>query len=193
MLLFYAAVQPFGPRQILESGRARGKSTLLLARCFPDAQIVSVELDSVSPNATAAEAKLKGYDNVDLVYGDSRRIFPERLQPGDAVLIDGPKEFRALDLALELLRSEKPCAIFVHDFLPGTPWRQFVERHWRDAFFGDDPLFESFRALDEERDPRPGPRRRAYGVFACLPPELPKSYRELGARLFLTRALRRGF
>ena len=54
MFLFYAAVKPFAPKQILESGRARGKSTLVLARCFPDARIVSVEYDRQSENAAAA-------------------------------------------------------------------------------------------------------------------------------------------
>jgi len=34
MLLFYAAIKTFAPKQILESGHARGKSTLILARCF---------------------------------------------------------------------------------------------------------------------------------------------------------------
>ena len=47
MFLFYAAVKPFAPKQILESGRARGKSTLVLARCFPDAPGY-VDLDSGS-------------------------------------------------------------------------------------------------------------------------------------------------
>src|SRR5437762_9486213 len=81
MFLFYAAVAPFRPRQILESGRARGKSTLILARCFPDAHIVSVELERDSENAVAAETKLKAFPNVELVYGDSRHILPARLQP----------------------------------------------------------------------------------------------------------------
>src|SRR3982751_3985191 len=35
MFLFFAAVKPCEPRQILESGRARGKSTSILACCFP--------------------------------------------------------------------------------------------------------------------------------------------------------------
>src|SRR5437867_7733711 len=69
MFLFYAAVRPYAPKQILESGRARGKSTLILARCFPDARIVSVEFDRQSENAIAAEAKLKPYSNVELLYG----------------------------------------------------------------------------------------------------------------------------
>ena len=193
MFLFYAAVRPFAPNQILESGRARGKSTLVLARCFPEARIVSVEFDRKSENAAAAEAKLKPCENVDLVYGDSRKILLERLQSGDAVLIDGPKEFRALKLALDVLRTGKPCMVFVHDFPPRAPWRKFVEHHWPGVFFGDDPLFERFRALDDERDPRRGERRRGYGIFACLPPGLPAPYWRLRLSLFLTRAFRSVF
>jgi hypothetical protein len=193
MLLFFAAAQPCAPKQILESGRARGKSTLILAHCFPNARIISIEFDSRSENARAAEAKLKLYSNVELLYGDSRDLLPKRLQSGDAVLIDGPKDFRALLLALDLLRTEKPCTVFVHDFPPRAPWRRFVEHHWPGAFFGDDPLFERFRALDEERDPKRDQRRRGYGIFACLPPGLPALYWRLRSSLFLTRAFRRVF
>src|SRR5438876_5979866 len=78
MFLFYAAVKPFAPNQILESGRARGKSTLILARCFPESRIVSIEYERQSENVPAAEAKLKSEANVDLLYGDSRQILPQR-------------------------------------------------------------------------------------------------------------------
>ena len=182
MFLFYAAVKPFEPKQILESGRARGKSTLILARCFPESRIVSIEYDRQSENVSAAEAKLKPESNVDLLYGDSREILPQRLQEGDAVLIDGPKDFRALKLAVDLLRTGEPCAVFVHDFPLGSPQRKFVERNFPNAFFGDDPLFQRFQSLDNERDPRPNPQRR-YGVFACIPPPLPMSYWKLRFRL----------
>jgi hypothetical protein len=194
MFLFFAAVQPLAPRQILESGRARGKSTLILARCFPEARITSVELEAGTPNALAAEAKLSACGNVELLYGDSRRILPERLQSGDAVLIDGPKGFRAVELALELLHTGKPCAVFVHDFPQGSPWRQFVERHWPAAFFGDDPAFERFRMLDEGRDPRAGSatsKSGNYGIFACFPPGLPKPYWRLRAALIVARFFHR--
>src|SRR6266478_6862401 len=63
MFLFYATVKPFTPKQILESGRARGKSTLILARCFPEARIISVEYERESENAPAAEAKLNNERN----------------------------------------------------------------------------------------------------------------------------------
>src|SRR6059058_6136686 len=91
MFFFYAAVRPFAPRQILESGRMRGGSTLMLARCFPESRIVSVEFDRDPAHAAVAESRLKPHANVDLLYGDSRDILPKRLQSGDAVLIDGPK------------------------------------------------------------------------------------------------------
>ena len=188
MFLFYAAIKPFAPKQILESGRARGKSTLILARCFPESRIISVEYERQSENASAAEAKLKNESNVDLLYGDSREILPARLQGGDAVLIDGPKDFRALKLAVDLLRTGKPCAVFVHDFPPDSPQRKFVERNFPNAFFGDDPFFQRCQTLDNERDPRPNPQRR-YGIFVCLPPPLPTSYWRLRFRLLTSSGL----
>lgn len=182
MFLFYAAVKPFAPEQILESGRARGKSTMMLARCFPESRIVSVEYDRESENAPAAEAKLKDESNIDLLYGDSCEILTQRLQDGDAILIDGPKGFRAIKLAVDLLRTGKPCAVFVHDFPRNSPQRKFVARNFPSAFFGDDPLFTRFQTLDNERDPRPNPQRR-YGIFVCLPPALPMSYWKLRFKL----------
>ena len=185
MFLFYAAVKSFAPRQILESGRARGKSTLILARCFPSARIISVEYERESENAPAAEAKLRNERNVQLLYGDSREILPPQLRSGDAVLIDGPKDFRALKLAIALLRTEKPCAVFVHDFPPNSPQRKFVERTFPAAWFGDDSLFKHFQTLDVERDPRPNPQRR-YGILLCLPPPLPSLDLRSRLRLFLS-------
>ena len=173
MFLFYAAVKPFVPKQILESGRARGKSTMILARCFPQSRIISVEYERESENAPAAEAKLKNESNVELVYGDSLEILPRKLETGDAVLIDGPKDFRALKLAIHLLRTGKPCAVFIHDFPPASPQRKFVERNFPAAFFGDDALFQRFQNIDVNRDPRPNPQRR-YGTFVCLPLPLPE-------------------
>jgi hypothetical protein len=188
MFLFFASVQPYAPRQILESGRARGKSTLILSRCFPNARIISVELERGSDNAVAAEAKLNRCENVELLYGDSRQVLPARLKSGDAVLIDGPKDFRGLELVLDLLHTRKPCAVFVHDFPPASPWRKFVERHWPSAFFGDDPLFAPYRALDHDRDPRRMRTAKSnYGIFACFPPGLSKPYWQLRAALVLAR------
>src|SRR6266508_3555442 len=191
MFFFYATVRRFAPRQILESGRMRGGSTLMLARCFPQARIVSVELDRDPTHAAIAEAKLKPYANVELLYGDSREILPGRLQAGDAVLIDGPQDFRALKFALRLLRTGKPCAVLIHDFYRGQPARKFVERHWPGAFFSDDPaLAARFRDLGSQIDPTYDPdSKHSASPFVCLPPNLPASYPALLFKIIWARAV----
>ena len=189
MFFFYAAVRSLAPKQILESGRMHGGSTLMLARCFPHARIVSVEVDRDPTHAAIAEAKLKPYANVELLYGDSREILPGRLQAGDAVLIDGPKDFRALKFALRLLRTGKPCAVLIHDFHPGQPARKFVEQHWAGAFFSDDPAFAAhLRELNSRigRDPN---SKHAVAPFVCLPAGLPAPYLILLFRIVWARGV----
>jgi hypothetical protein len=187
MLLFYAVIKPFAPRQILESGRGRGKSTSILARCFSDSQIISVELDTTGANAAAAVEKLRRYPNVSLLTGDSGTILPQHLKQGDAVLIDGPKDFNAVVLALKLLQTKKPCIVFMHDFPASSAARKFVVRHWPTAFFSDDSAFASLRSIDDERDPLLEKRVRRYGTFACLPGELPEPALRLRFKLLLAR------
>lgn len=188
MFFFYVIVHPFAPKQILESGRARGESTLALARCFPGARIVSIEFEAETPDARIAETRLFPFKNVELLYGDSRELLPLRLEQDDVVLIDGPKEFRALKLALRLLRTGKPRIVFLHDVAAGTPVRQFIERCWTTAIFSDRPeFFERFHWMDAVRTSgdRHKPRQ---STFACLPPGLPAPYFILLTRLVLARA-----
>jgi predicted O-methyltransferase YrrM len=187
MFFFYAAVRPCAPRQILESGRMRGGSTLMLARCFPQARIVSVEFDRDPVHAAVAESRLKPYANVELLYGDSRDILPERLEPGDAVLIDGPKGFRALKLALQLLRTGKPCAVLIHDFYPREPARKFVERYWPNAFFSDDPAFAIYLRELNARIGRDPDSKHSVSPFVCLPAGLPAAYPLLLFRIICAR------
>ena len=188
MFFFYAAIRPFAPQQILESGRMRGGSTLMLARCFPQARIVSVEFDRDPVHAAVAESRLKAYANVELLYGDSRDLLPERLQPGDAVLIDGPKGFRALKLALQLLRTEKPCAVLIHDFYQGEPARKFLERYWSNAFFSDDPAFAVYLRELNVRIGRDPDSKHPVSPFVCLPAGLPASYPKLLLQIIWARA-----
>jgi predicted O-methyltransferase YrrM len=191
MFFFYVVVRPLDPKQILESGRMRGESTLMLARCFPQSRIVSVEFNLDPTHAAIAEAKLKPYANVELLYGDSREILPQRLQAGDAILIDGPKEFRALKLALQLLATGKPSAIFIHDFYQGQPAREFVERHWPGAFFSDDPALAA-RFLEPGSQTGPAhdlDSKNITSPFVCLPPGLPASYPFLLFKIIWARAV----
>ncbi len=79
------------PGRVLESGRGGGQSTEVLGQAFPAASVISVEENDHSPNARAAVARLARLANVECRFGDSRRLLPEILRPGDLVLIDGPQ------------------------------------------------------------------------------------------------------
>jgi predicted O-methyltransferase YrrM len=164
------------PRRILESGRARGQSTLLLALAFPDLPIISIEHDPGSPDVAVAAQRLAGRRNVELRFGDATRLLPQLAEPGDIALIDGPKGFRALRLAMQLLAQGRTTMVFLHDMLRGTPERRFLDRRMPSALYADEPRFaECARPLDArvqeeippggygltclQRDPRIGYRR----------------------------------
>ncbi len=166
------------PWRILESGRARGQSTLLLAVVFPDLPVVSIEFDRDSPDAPVAEKRLHSCRNVELRFGDATRLLPALAQAGDVALIDGPKGFRALRLALRLLAQGRARMIFLHDMGRDTPERRFLEKHLPRTLYSDDPGFAGIaHVLDAAAsgDIPPGHRWDADGAplgygytLACL-------------------------
>lgn len=154
ILFLYLCAKAAGARRILESGRARGQSTALLALCFPQLAILSVEHDAASPDAAVAAARLRGFRNVELRFGDATRILPAIAQPGDIALIDGPKGFRAVRLALRLLARGRVAMVFLHDVGPGTPERRFLERRLPATLYSDDPRFAGIaHSLDAPAGP----------------------------------------
>jgi len=173
------------PKRFIESGRARGQSTVLLAKSFPERPIISVEFDSDSPDCAVAARRLSPHLNVELSFGDSMKLLPELVQPGDAVVIDGPKHFHALRLALRLLQMKRAELIFIHDLHRGTPERRFMEREFPAVLYSDDSEFvRRYSYLDDvcwrTGYPNVGVSERArlfgangefsYGpTFACLP------------------------
>ncbi len=174
MFFLYATVADLAPTRIIESGRARAQSTLVLSTVFPDAEIISFESDANSPDAAVAAARLARRTNVECRFGDSRQLLPELVRAGDIVLIDGPKDFRAVKLALELLRTGKPAAVFVHDLWPGSPARGFVDRALPSAFLSDAPAWvRRYAELDARRETLPAfpeTGRIIYGAtLGCFP------------------------
>lgn len=167
LFFFYALGAPLHPARIVESGRARAQSTLVLARLFPQASIVSLESDNTSPDVEVAAARLRDCANVDCCFGDSLILLPDLVRPGDVVLIDGPKDFRALKLALRLLAERQPAFVFVHDLWPGSPARRFVDLRLPSALLSDEPQWVArYAALDSSRrNPPEGiDVHRAYGA-----------------------------
>lgn len=150
VLFIVATSLDLKPRQLLESGRARGQSTHLFGVCLPDIKVISIERFAASDDVPVAEERLRSLPNVSPLYGDSQKLLPELLLDGDIVFIDGPKGFRAVRLALKLLATGKPTCVFVHDLYKGLPERDFVERNLPTAFFSDNTEFvERYSNLDE--------------------------------------------
>lgn len=173
LFFLYAAVADLAPARLVESGRARAQSTLVLSLLFPDAEIISVESDRHSPDVAVATERLKKQRNVECRFGDSRVLLPALVRTGDVVLIDGPKDFRALKLALSLLRTKNPLAVFVHDLWLGSRARAFVDRHLPRAFTSDAPAWlRSYARLDgnAQKAPDLSDRPVVYGAtLVCFP------------------------
>jgi hypothetical protein len=179
IFFLYATIADYRPPQIVESGRAQGQSTYLLARCFPQTAIVSVEYDQHHPDATIAVDRLRAFANVNCLFGNARVLLPRLTAPGDVAVIDGPKGFRGLLLAAHLLRHNRPELVFLHDCQRGTRVRGAIERYFPSAFFSDDPRFvQRYCRLDTYRSPQvldrwsngtQPPMAHYGGTFACVP------------------------
>jgi predicted O-methyltransferase YrrM len=189
------------PARILESGRARAQSTLLLAVSFPELPIVSLEHDPHSADVPVAASRLRPFRNVELRFGDATRILPAIARPGDIALIDGPKGFRGLRLALRLLAQGRVAMVFLHDVSPGTPERHFLDAWLPHTLYSDDPRFAGIaHALDEAANDIPaahcwraGGPAQGYGYsVACLQHSAAAPYRRAWAAAILTRLAHRG-
>ena len=196
MFFLLCALGGVRPERLLESGRGGGQSTLVLGHYFKQSAVISIEENDRSPNAALATKRLAHLANVQCRFGDSRRLLPGILEAGDVVLIDGPKEFRALALAFELLRTGRPQAVFIHDLHVDSPARTFLDRHVPQAFYSDEPEFVTrFSYLDTLHGATRKAHwtredRRGYGpTLACLPPDslAGKSYEALSGQLKMAR------
>jgi hypothetical protein len=196
MFFLYLCAQAAKPARIFESGRARGQSTLMLSTIFPDLPVVSIDSDAKSPDVQVAQERLRGSDNVSLRFGDATRILPAEVRLGDLILIDGPKGFRGLRLALRLLATGRLTQVFVHDCGLGSEERAFLDAHVRGPVYSDSIEFARVaRVLDGAcRADIPPDRRfegerppRAYGFgLACIPFDPAVSYRTLFTRAVIT-------
>ena len=167
------------PARILESGRGRGYSTEILARSFPSARIISVDSDRESTDVEVAARRLGTIPNVECKFGDARLELPRLVEQEDCILIDGPKDFRALKLAFRLLRTGKPRAVFLHDAGPGTRTGDFLRDRVPSALFSDASEFLRLYGFVGTGEPRPA---RGEGV----PPEVLDRLLD-GAMVYLRR------
>lgn len=203
LLFLFATISEESPRQIVESGRARGLSTAALAKLFRDSRIVSLEFEPDHPDAAFAERALAATPNVALLYGNAKVLLPDLLLPGDIALIDGPKGMDAVVLALRALATGKPDAIFIHDMYKGQTAREALDQWVPGVFFSDDPAFVSkFRSLDSSiwSNKRQSRQDEKYGdlagcsygpTLACIPRQDNVDYHSLADVLSRGSTLKR--
>ena len=183
MLFIFSICQYFKPKLLIESGRARGQSTLCLSHLFPNQNIISIEHLKDTEDSRIAEKRLMNCKNLMLIYGDSFYCIKKiNYETQFLMLIDGPKNEMAIDLAKKVLQNKFCLGVFLHDCNVGGVERSFENLHNGFSLFSDDLQFaEKFKYLDsacynEKRKPYlfGGVKQKSYGptVGVFLKPEL---------------------
>jgi len=145
MLLFVTHLDYFGIEHVIESGRAEGQSTKIIAKWISN----KTRFDSID-----IEKEKKDYSqyNVNIHQGNSISTIPKLLSnKKTAILIDGPKGEKALELAKKLLKHKNIAFVALHDFHKDTYVRNEAEKLGMHSSASDDFLFvERFHDLDAE-------------------------------------------
>jgi hypothetical protein len=147
---------------VVESGRRNGFSTEYMAQSLPEVKIFSIELDRGGQNKER-ESFLKGFDNLELLYGNTIRLLPKilkRVRPNPSlqnigIVIDGPKGLRAILLAHKIIKNHHQVkCIVIHDMRKRelgrlSLTRAIADRIFDRIMFSDDlEVDESFLELD---------------------------------------------
>jgi hypothetical protein len=148
-----AVCRNLGIELVIESGRARGHSTYVLAKYLGPmgVEIHSVELVRDAHSAHA-EQKLSAFGKyLTLHYGNSFDLIPQLLRQASGrkigILIDGPKSRKAIDLFSECISISQDVKVgFIHDLQrlrKGVPYlsRTLVSKYFEDVFFTDDESY----------------------------------------------------
>lgn len=156
MLFFCAMSDYFIVDSIIESGRARGISTEIIARYHrqkkPSIPFYSVELQKYTDDSLYAMHRLRSkYSNLHLLYGNALDLVPALCSRHNTsvAIIDGPKGKYALQLASLLLINPGVKAVFIHDAHKDTEVRRAIEEIFPLNFSSDDDGFvREFQSMD---------------------------------------------
>lgn len=100
LILSHVDPDEIGSGTILDFGCGGGASTMILARMFPRARIVGVEIDPGVMSIAHARRDHYGYENVELHLAKSATRVGEDVGPVDGIVLDG--------LALRAARAFSP-------------------------------------------------------------------------------------
>lgn len=146
MALIIHTCRRMGVEVVIESGRARGQSTAMLAKYLPDAEIYSFELRR-TPDEDFARERLAGFANVSLLFGDGSEMVPfaaHGFGKPAAILLDGPKGAAAVEILVKSFANPNVRVGFIHDMRRldhggPSPHRAAAIAAFRHHAFSDDP------------------------------------------------------
>ena len=147
MALVLHILRKFRIEVVIESGRARGQSTYLLAKYLPETRIYSVEMRG-GPDTQFGKQRLAGIENVTLVEGDGAIEVPLlaalAAPKRTAILCDGPKGAAAVTILERCFVQPHVLVGFVHDMRrldhgQPSPHRAEATARLPNHRFSDDP------------------------------------------------------
>ena len=136
-ILAYCSKDNFKNKRILDFGCGAGASSIILARMFPDAEIVGIDLSEKLLYLAKERAKFYQYDNISFYCNPDGKTLPKDLGNFDYIILSAVFEHLLPDerkTVLKIIWSMlKPDGIF---FLNQTPYRFFpFEGHTTRLFF----------------------------------------------------------
>jgi hypothetical protein len=118
MALIIHTIRELGVEVVVESGRARGQSTYMLAKYLPNCKIYSIEHRD-SPDEEFARKRLKKFENVELHMGSCSDAIKKALDRHTAkyvaILMDGPKGLEAVNILARSFIQKNVLVGFIHD------------------------------------------------------------------------------
>ncbi len=155
LVRFLAEKHPsFSPKRILDIGAGIGTNTLPLAKAFPDAEVVAVDVAAPTLRYAHARAQSLGFTNVQFVQAsaDDLPFQPESFDWIQSTMVWHETSVETIRLGLKRIYSMlRPGGLTLHieqpNFSAATPlWDRFA-RDW-DAWFNNEPFWRKLHTMD---------------------------------------------
>jgi ubiquinone/menaquinone biosynthesis C-methylase UbiE len=145
----------FKPTSILDIGATLGHNVLPIARAFPDAEVVAVDLGAPMLRYGLARAKALGVDNVRFVQADASDL--SMFEDASFDWIQSTMFLHELSLTSmqaifkESHRLLRPGGLVLHveqpQYTPDMPLFEQAMRDW-DAFYNNEPFWSTLHEID---------------------------------------------